>query len=174
MLSDLCSHSGHKRPAGKHLMRFPETESIKSVHIFPTLGAVARSTPLVRLAGRCSPPQLISNRSRRTFQLPGYGSVGQSLSFQRLNGSAFFSLKMLPVLAFCRFYDIILAVHSDCPPLEEVVSKLHSTMWGNHYGFFLGVQLHFTIDLHFTITHFIIFARYNKAATRKKIHWRKF
>ena len=32
--------------------------------------------------------------------------------------------------------DIILAVHSDCPPLEEVVCKLHSTMWGKSLWIF--------------------------------------
>ena len=46
-----------------------------------------------------------------------------------------------------QIYMIILTVHSDCPPLEEVVCKLHSTMWGKSlWIFFLGVQLHFTID----------------------------
>jgi len=30
---------------------------------------------------------------------------------------------VLPLLAFYRFCDIILAVHSDCPPLEKVVSN---------------------------------------------------
>jgi len=40
-----------------------------------------------------------------------------------------------------------LAVHSDCPPLINVVLQLHFIIRVNHYGFFLSVQLHFTINL---------------------------
>ena len=40
------------------------------------------------------------------------------------------------ILYFAVFCDIILAVHSDCPPLEEVVCKLHSTMWGKSLWIF--------------------------------------
>ena len=45
-------------------------------------------------------------------------------------------IHILSLLAFYRFCDIILAVHSDCPPLEEVVCKLHSTMWGKSLWIF--------------------------------------
>ena len=97
-------------------MGFPGTEPIGSVHSFPVRGAVARSTPLVRLARRCATPQLISNRTRRAFQLSGNGPVGQSLPFQRLNGPSFFPLKVLPAFAFRQFCIIMMAVHSDRPP----------------------------------------------------------
>ena len=70
VLSDLCSYPGHECPAGKQLMGFPETEPIGSVHSFPVRGAVARSTPLVRLARRCATPQLISNRTRVYLKTP--------------------------------------------------------------------------------------------------------
>ena len=89
-------------------MGVPGTEPIGSVHSFPVRGAVARSTPLVRLARRWATPQ-------RAFQLPGNGPVGQPLLFQRLNDPSFFSLKVLPAFAFRQFCVIMMAVHSDRP-----------------------------------------------------------
>lgn len=146
VLSDLCSHPRHERLAGKQLMRFPGTELIGSVHRFPARGAVARSAPLVRLAGRCATPQLISNRSRRAFQLSGNGPVGQPLPFQRLNGPSFFSLKVLPALALRQSCVIMMAVHSDCP-LDECCLQTPFYHAGiSLWIFSLSVQFHFTIN----------------------------
>ena len=130
-------------------MRFPGTEPIGTVHSFPVRGAVARSTPLVRLARRCATPQLVSNRTRRAFQLPGNGPVGQSLLFQRLNDPSFFSLKVLPAFAFPQFCVMMMAVHSDRPLdkccLQTPFYHAGISLW----IFSLSVQLHFTINLFF-------------------------
>src|SRR5699024_964987 len=82
VLSDLGSNPGYECSAGKQFMRFPGTEPIGTVYSFTVLGAVARSATLTRLTGRCATPQFVPDRGRRTAQLSGNGSVGQSLPLQ--------------------------------------------------------------------------------------------
>ena len=98
VLSDLSSNPGYECSAGKQLVRFPGTEPIGTVYSFTVLGTVARSATLARLTGRCATPQFVPDRGRRTAQLSGNGSVGQSLPLQGLNSASFFSLKSCPLL----------------------------------------------------------------------------
>ena len=121
VFSDLSSNPGYECSAGKQFVRFPGTETIGTVYSFTVLGTVARSTTLARLTGRCATPQFVPDRGRKTAQLSGNGSVGQSLPLQGLNSASFFSLKMLPALAFRQICDIMTAVHSDCTPSINVV-----------------------------------------------------
>ena len=121
MFSDLSCDPRCECAAGKQLVRFPRTEPIGTVRSFSTLGTVSRRTTFVRVAGWSTTPQFVPNRGRRTAQLSGNGSVGQSLPLKGLNSASFFSLKMLSALAFRQVCDIMTAVHSDCPPSINVV-----------------------------------------------------
>lgn len=121
VLSDLSSNPGYECSAGKQFVRFPGTETIGTVYSFTVLSTVARSTTLARLTGLCATPQFVPDRGRKTAQLSGNGSVGQSLPLQGLNSASFFSLKMLPALAFRQICDIMTAVHSDCTPSINVM-----------------------------------------------------
>nr|DAW87613.1 MAG TPA: hypothetical protein [Bacteriophage sp.] len=47
--------------------------------------------------------------------------------FEGFDGAAFSHSNVLSLLAFCADCAIILAFHSDCPPLANVVQRLHST-----------------------------------------------
>ena len=83
---------------------------------------------LIALTGRCAAPQFVCHGGRRAADLPGDGSVCVTLSLEMPDSTSFFTLKVLSLLAFCRLCDVILAVHSDCPPLADVVWELHSTI----------------------------------------------
>ena len=50
----------------------------------------------------------------------GNGTHAQSLLRKCLDRTAFLGAQVLSPLAFCADCDILLAVHSDCPPLVNV------------------------------------------------------
>ena len=73
-----------------------------------------------------------------------------SLSFEMLDSASFFTLKVLPLLALRKFFDIILAVHSDCPPLVNGGVRILFYHAGKSLWIFLSsVQLHYAINRFF-------------------------
>ena len=89
-------------------------------------------------------------------------SVCVALALEMLDSSSFFTLMVPSLLAFCGFCDVILAVHSDRPPLADVVWELHSTMRGRITVVFLsGVQLHdaINLNLNFLNSTYLLFAK---------------
>ena len=149
VFSDLLRYPAKEARAVTNPVRFPRTLSVRLISRFSAPCRVSGLPAFVALSGRCAALQLVSNGGWGASDRSGNGSVRVACVLEILDCSAFFTLKVLSLLAFYRFCDIILAVHSDCPPLEDVVYKLHSTMRGKSLWIFLGVQLHYAIN-HFS------------------------
>ena len=132
--------------------RFPVAGcSIGFVDRLSKFRSVTGSFSLAALAGRCTSTQFVCNGGWNTPNLSGNGTRSETMLFEGFDGTTFSHSEVLSLLAFCANCAIILAVHSDCPPLANVVSQLHSTTEGIiTMDFFIQVSnliLQSTIDI---------------------------
>ena len=136
VFSDLFHYPANEASAVTDSVWFPRTLSVRLVDRLSTPCRVSGLPALAALSGRCAASHFVFHGRRRATYLSGDGSVCVALALEMLDSPSFFTLKVLSLLAFCWPCDIILAVHSDCPPLADVVCKLHSTMWGKSLWIF--------------------------------------
>lgn len=112
-------------PCWPHRLLCPDLESSQAPVLWSSCEPVCRAAIRLSRLMAHSPPVLQSPDTQPLL----------SEGFYRI---PIFHAKVPALLAFCLGCAIIVAVHSDCPPLADVVWKIHSTAEVNHYGFSLS------------------------------------
>jgi hypothetical protein len=136
VLPNLLDYPNNEGFAGLRFERLPTDRPVGLIHCLSECGRVAGWFSSAALSGRRTALQLVCDSGRGATDGSRNGSYSETLFDENFNGASLLSPKMLSLLALCFDCDIILVVHSDCPPLGKWCVRTPFYHEDNHYGFF--------------------------------------